>query len=162
MFLAGLEVHGRGAWTSISKNFVQTRTASQVASHAQKYFSWLCKSKDKEKANEMGGRSSFFDITTVAGAMKARAGEPSMHDVAGNALPWGAVVNDFADDGMGGTLPPPPDYGPLVDGQQTIPGAPVEGRAWPGLGPAPYIFNVAQLEAWMQQGSFFDKQNGKS
>lgn len=167
MFLAGLDVHGRGAWTSISKNFVQTRTPSQVASHAQKYFSWLGKSKNKEKiTNETGSRSSAIDITTISGAMKPPAGDPSMQNVVGNELPL-AIINNIANNGMGGaaaaqqyfpTLPPP-----LLCQQQTIPEAPVESGAWPGLGPDPYIFNVPQLEAWMQQDFFFDKnQNGIS
>eukprot|EP00892_Ulva_mutabilis_P005111 jgi/Ulvmu1/2972/UM015_0012.1 len=38
LFLLGLEEHGRGAWRAIASDFVGTRTATQVASHAQKYF----------------------------------------------------------------------------------------------------------------------------
>lgn len=38
MFLRGLEKLGRGNWRGISRNFVRTRTPTQVASHAQKYF----------------------------------------------------------------------------------------------------------------------------
>ncbi|KAK4756590.1 hypothetical protein SAY87_006717 [Trapa incisa] len=37
-FLLGLEKLGRGDWRGISRNFVRTRTPTQVASHAQKYF----------------------------------------------------------------------------------------------------------------------------
>lgn len=37
-FLAGLAKLGKGDWRGISRNFVRTRTATQVASHAQKYF----------------------------------------------------------------------------------------------------------------------------
>ena len=37
-FLVGLEKLGKGDWRGISRSFVKTRTPSQVASHAQKYF----------------------------------------------------------------------------------------------------------------------------
>jgi SHAQKYF class myb-like DNA-binding protein len=39
LFLAGPEKYGKGDWRSISINFVVTRTPTQVASRAQKYFS---------------------------------------------------------------------------------------------------------------------------
>ncbi|KAK4797767.1 hypothetical protein SAY86_030093 [Trapa natans] len=38
LFLLGLERLGRGDWRGISRYFVKTRTPTQVASHAQKYF----------------------------------------------------------------------------------------------------------------------------
>ncbi|XP_041989746.1 transcription factor KUA1-like isoform X2 [Salvia splendens] len=38
LFLVGLEKLGKGNWRGISRNFVTTRTSTQVASHAQKYF----------------------------------------------------------------------------------------------------------------------------
>ncbi|XP_054799693.1 transcription factor MYBS3-like [Prosopis cineraria] len=38
IFLTGLKKLGKGDWRGISKNFVTTRTPTQVASHAQKYF----------------------------------------------------------------------------------------------------------------------------
>lgn len=37
-FLAGLNELQKGNWIGISERFVTTRTSTQVASHAQKYF----------------------------------------------------------------------------------------------------------------------------
>nr|UKB40126.1 MYB transcription factor [Anemonopsis macrophylla] len=59
LFLLGLKKHGKGDWRNISRNFVITRTPTQVASHAQKYFiRQHSGGKDKR-------RSSIHDITTV-------------------------------------------------------------------------------------------------
>lgn len=56
-FLMGLKKHGKGDWRNISRNFVLTRTPTQVASHAQKYFNRLNSvGKDKKRA-------SIHDIT---------------------------------------------------------------------------------------------------
>ncbi|KAI0519056.1 hypothetical protein KFK09_006496 [Dendrobium nobile] len=58
-FLLGLKKYGKGDWRNISRNFVVTRTPTQVASHAQKYFIRLNSgSKDKRRA-------SIHDITMV-------------------------------------------------------------------------------------------------
>ncbi|KAG8044816.1 hypothetical protein GUJ93_ZPchr0010g7521 [Zizania palustris] len=59
LFLMGLKKYGRGDWRNISRNFVTSRTPTQVASHAQKYFIRL-NSGGKDKR-----RSSIHDITTV-------------------------------------------------------------------------------------------------
>lgn len=58
-FLTGLQVHGKGDWRSISRNFVMTKTPTQVASHAQKYYARQ-HSDAKEKR-----RPSIHDITMV-------------------------------------------------------------------------------------------------
>ena len=62
LFLMGLAKFGKGDWRSISRNFVITRTPTQVASHAQKYFIRL-NSNASKKDNKR--RSSIHDITTV-------------------------------------------------------------------------------------------------
>lgn len=59
LFLLGLKKYGKGDWRNISRNYVITRTPTQVASHAQKYFiRQHSGGKDKRRA-------SIHDITTV-------------------------------------------------------------------------------------------------
>ncbi|XP_028781702.1 transcription factor MYB1R1 [Neltuma alba] len=58
LFLLGLQKVGKGDWRGISRNYVKTRTPTQVASHAQKYF------LRKSNLNRRRRRSSLFDITT--------------------------------------------------------------------------------------------------
>ncbi|KAI9117234.1 hypothetical protein K1719_011400 [Acacia pycnantha] len=59
LFLLGLDKFGKGDWRSISRNFVMSRTPTQVASHAQKYFIRL------NSMNRDRRRSSIHDITSV-------------------------------------------------------------------------------------------------
>ncbi|XP_050385115.1 transcription factor DIVARICATA-like [Argentina anserina] len=58
-FLKGLLKYGKGDWRSISRDFVVSKTPTQVASHAQKYF-MRQHSGGKDKR-----RPSIHDITTV-------------------------------------------------------------------------------------------------
>lgn len=55
-FLYGLTKLGKGDWKGISKNYVPTRTPTQVASHAQKYFIRMTTAEKKNR------RASLFDI----------------------------------------------------------------------------------------------------
>ncbi|KAJ0256285.1 hypothetical protein HA466_0092660 [Hirschfeldia incana] len=57
LFLTGLHRVGKGDWRGISRNYVKTRTPTQVASHAQKYF------LRRTNQNRRRRRSSLFDIT---------------------------------------------------------------------------------------------------
>ncbi|KAE9596177.1 putative transcription factor MYB/SANT family [Lupinus albus] len=59
-FLMGLMKYGKGDWRNISRNFVVTKTPTQVASHAQKYYIRQKDSGVKDKR-----RPSIHDITTV-------------------------------------------------------------------------------------------------
>jgi len=58
-FLVGLEKLGKGDWRGISRNYVTTRTPTQVASHAQKYFIRLATLNKKKR------RSSLFDLVLM-------------------------------------------------------------------------------------------------
>nr|AIM18728.1 MYBSM151 [Triticum aestivum]ALI88576.1 MYB transcription factor SM151 [Triticum aestivum] len=60
-FLAGLEKLGKGDWRGISRHFVTTRTPTQVASHAQKYFLRQAGLAQKKR------RSSLFDVVEKNG-----------------------------------------------------------------------------------------------
>ncbi|WMV54042.1 hypothetical protein MTR67_047427 [Solanum verrucosum] len=59
-FLKGLNFHGKGNWTNIAKDFVPSRTSTQVASHAQKYFLRLLDANSNERKNRK--KSSVFDL----------------------------------------------------------------------------------------------------
>eukprot|EP00249_Psilotum_nudum_P004716 c18215_g1_i1 orf=236-1429(+) len=56
LFLLGLQQLGKGDWRGISRNFVKSRTPTQVASHAQKYF------LRRSNLNKRRRRSSLFDM----------------------------------------------------------------------------------------------------
>lgn len=69
-FLLGLLKYGKGDWRNISRNFVGSKTPTQVASHAQKYYQrQLSGAKDKR-------RPSIHDITTV-NLLNANLSRPS-------------------------------------------------------------------------------------
>ncbi|EPS60753.1 hypothetical protein M569_14049, partial [Genlisea aurea] len=63
LFLIGLERFGRGDWRSISRNVVKTRSPTQVASHAQKYFQRNRSGGDSSSNGKQRKRSSIHDIT---------------------------------------------------------------------------------------------------
>ncbi|PKA48643.1 Transcription factor DIVARICATA [Apostasia shenzhenica] len=85
-FLMGLKKYGKGDWRNISRNFVLTRTPTQVASHAQKYFIRLNSGgKDKKRA-------SIHDITTVClpdngPSSPSRPSASSMHSTSSATAP---------------------------------------------------------------------------
>ncbi|GFP87648.1 transcription factor divaricata [Phtheirospermum japonicum] len=85
-FLLGLQKHGKGDWRNISRNFVISKTPTQVASHAQKYYlRQLAGGKDKR-------RPSIHDITTVdLTNNNARSPTETKHDNKPNELQGPAV-----------------------------------------------------------------------
>ncbi|GER34753.1 MYB transcription factor [Striga asiatica] len=56
LFLIGLQKLGKGDWRGIARNYVISRTPTQVASHAQKYFI------RQSNVSRRKRRSSLFDI----------------------------------------------------------------------------------------------------
>ncbi|KAM7261696.1 hypothetical protein ACFE04_020773 [Oxalis oulophora] len=102
LFLLGLDKYGKGDWRSISRNFVVTRTPTQVASHAQKYFIRL-NSMNKDRR-----RSSIHDITSVGdGDMSAPQG-PITGQTNGSAVVGGPSVKS------GKQLPQHPTRSPVI------------------------------------------------
>eukprot|EP00288_Rhodomonas_lens_P015641 CAMPEP_0177715696 /NCGR_PEP_ID=MMETSP0484_2-20121128/14130_1 /TAXON_ID=354590 /ORGANISM="Rhodomonas lens, Strain RHODO" /LENGTH=319 /DNA_ID=CAMNT_0019227709 /DNA_START=76 /DNA_END=1032 /DNA_ORIENTATION=- len=68
-FLEGLERFGKGDWRNIAKHCVVSRTPTQVASHAQKFFVRQQNAAKKDKR-----RNSIHDITQPAGAQVGGGG----------------------------------------------------------------------------------------
>ncbi|KAG8380788.1 hypothetical protein BUALT_Bualt06G0052600 [Buddleja alternifolia] len=88
-FLLGLKKHGKGDWRNISRNFVISKTPTQVASHAQKYYlRQLSGAKDKR-------RPSIHDITTINLTVEASPTENNKpHEL--NPTNWNHNINDGA------------------------------------------------------------------
>lgn len=80
LFVAGLAEFGKGDWRSISRNYVLTRTPTQVASHAQKYFIRMNSGKKSDKR-----RSSIHDITSSTGGALGGGGGGGRIGAAGGA-----------------------------------------------------------------------------
>nr|CAB3460463.1 unnamed protein product [Digitaria exilis] len=116
MFLAGLDKLGKGDWRGISRHFVTTRTPTQVASHAQKYFlrqnsltqkkrrSSLFDAVECAKKAAMPRTASVSDLqfpSLLPGSVDARTKEavvlPPCLNLTGNTSP-------YAGDGGGGAL----------------------------------------------------------
>uniref|UniRef100_A0A803KXG6 Uncharacterized protein n=2 Tax=Chenopodium quinoa TaxID=63459 RepID=A0A803KXG6_CHEQI len=76
-FLEGLDMFGKGEWKSIAEIYVPTKTASQVASHGQKYYRRLkCRTPVEKR------RSSIHDIRIVNSSIVETAPrQPTRHSV---------------------------------------------------------------------------------
>ncbi|XP_010545666.1 PREDICTED: myb-like protein J [Tarenaya hassleriana] len=69
LFLVGLQKLGKGDWRGISKSYVTSRTPTQVASHAQKYFI------RQSSSSRVKRRSSLFDMVTDDMVIEALPGK---------------------------------------------------------------------------------------
>ncbi|XP_010546276.1 PREDICTED: transcription factor DIVARICATA-like [Tarenaya hassleriana] len=116
LFLLGLEKYGKGDWRSISRNFVVTRTPTQVASHAQKYFIRL-NSMNKDRR-----RSSIHDITNVGKEDISSQQGP----ITGQNNKGGAAGSGGGSTKSSNQAPSQPPPGPAIYGGSTI-GQPVGG-----------------------------------
>lgn len=126
LFLIGLQKLGKGDWRGISRNFVMSRTPTQVASHAQKYFI------RQSNATRRKRRSSLFDIVadTAADAshplpeeqfmLPPRAMESDKEQLAPSATK--AIETDFADSLPSLELSLKSDF----ESMETAPSEPVE------------------------------------
>ncbi|KAH9620145.1 hypothetical protein KSS87_006645 [Heliosperma pusillum] len=103
LFLIGLEKYGKGDWRSISRNVVVTRTPTQVASHAQKYYLRQNSGKKERK------RSSIHDITTVddKSGVRPAVEQNWIPPPGGNSIPQHPTLHQ-----MGGS----PQYGATQGG----------------------------------------------
>ncbi|XP_078431228.1 transcription factor MYBS1-like [Wolffia australiana] len=112
LFLLGLDKFGKGDWRSISRNFVISRTPTQVASHAQKYFIRL------NSMNRDRRRASIHDITSVTHADLSSpiTGQPAMAPPAKplHPLPHPNSMAIFAPPAMGTPVIRPPTHPPYV------------------------------------------------
>ena len=65
-FLLGLHKFGKGYWRNISRNYVVSRTPTQVASHAQKYFIRLSSDNKNKRRSRLWKRKTkkvfYFDF----------------------------------------------------------------------------------------------------
>uniref|UniRef100_A0A1J3DS03 Transcription factor MYB1R1 n=1 Tax=Noccaea caerulescens TaxID=107243 RepID=A0A1J3DS03_NOCCA len=93
MFLLGLQKLGKGDWRGISRNYVTTRTPTQVASHAQKYFI------RQSNVSRRKRRSSLFDmVPDEAGDIPMNLQEPEAENI--------PVEIEMQSDSVHHTLPP--------------------------------------------------------
>ncbi|KAF7830987.1 transcription factor DIVARICATA-like [Senna tora] len=74
-FLMGLMKYGKGDWRNISRNFVVTKTPTQVASHAQKYY---IRQKLSGGNNNNNNSSNNNNNSSSNNNNKRR---PSIHDI---------------------------------------------------------------------------------
>ncbi|RLN22089.1 transcription factor MYB1R1-like [Panicum miliaceum] len=89
-FLAGLEKLGKGDWRGISRNYVTTRTPTQVASHAQKFF--LRQSSMGKKKR----RSSLFDMVPICENNSSISDPPSSEGASTTSLSLNVLRHERA------------------------------------------------------------------
>ncbi|XP_078437653.1 uncharacterized protein LOC144708276 [Wolffia australiana] len=67
LFLLGMDLHGKGDWKAISQFFVPSRTPTQIASHAQKFFKRIKKRQQGLQAkNRYQGWLALVDVMILS------------------------------------------------------------------------------------------------
>lgn len=140
LFLLGLDKYGKGDWRSISRNFVVSRTPTQVASHAQKYFIRL------NSINKDRRRSSIHDITSVNNG--GDVNQPCQGPITGQGGVASPLSHPTTSNLAGATVYGAPICQSIVGpGGSTI-GTPVQlqpsGVAGPYLTRGPIVYTIPQ------------------
>ncbi|XP_010058477.2 transcription factor SRM1-like [Eucalyptus grandis] len=65
-FLGGLQIYGKGDWKSISKYVVMSKTPTQVASHAQKYFNRKDRTENQKLRRSINDTHNISNIGAIA------------------------------------------------------------------------------------------------
>ena len=155
-FLAGLAKLGKGDWRGISRHFVRSRTPTQVASHAQKYFI------RQQNNNKRKRRASLFDtvldesVPLPPAPAPLPAAEASARPASRRKKPKSPVAGGAGGDpngaqsapGAGAAAPPllPPMF-PFMPGMPNpyAPAPPGPDGSPPPAPPAPGAIDPAQL-----------------
>ncbi|KAL5231185.1 hypothetical protein ABZP36_029961 [Zizania latifolia] len=116
MFLLGLNKLGKGDWRGISRNYVVSRTPTQVASHAQKYFIRQSNVQRRKR------RSSLFDMV-IDDSDDQPLSHTSSQEVEENLEDAQAVIT-------APVIPPAPV--PILSSSSVLPPVPVMAPAAPG------------------------------
>ncbi|KAH0737274.1 hypothetical protein KY290_035979 [Solanum tuberosum] len=93
-FLQGLDIYGKGDWRSISR----TRTAMQVATHAQKYFKRI--EANKKRNRRARAKPSVLDITDVDAEFGGTSQVPITVDMIGPACEGSQAVPNTSTESM--------------------------------------------------------------
>ncbi|KAL6522145.1 hypothetical protein OROMI_032022 [Orobanche minor] len=147
-FLDGLEKYGKGDWKSIARFSVQTKSNSQVASHAQKYFKRL------NSTSKDGKRQNINDITSDHPKPASKLHKPPTNTM--------TINNDKASENAGKQLwnrapssdmSTPPFYGHTCQESDSIfyPSSPLMQGIRPS--PPPTLFDIpsiSKIERLMQ------------
>ncbi|KAF8399164.1 hypothetical protein HHK36_015029 [Tetracentron sinense] len=142
LFLLGLDKFGKGDWRSISRNFVISRTPTQVASHAQKYFIRL------SSMNRDRRRSSIHDITSVnSGDVSSPQGPITGQQTNTTAATAAAIGPSMKHRSPHPNIPGVGMYGPPIGQPVATPGHMVSAVGTPVMLPPghhpPYVVPVA-------------------